>query len=391
MTALSFDGLRAEFPTCAECAYFYSGAQAPLAHAVRNANEEFLRDWRDLAWRMEFAQFDHFERAQHALGSIVSCDSSRVIPCEGTSHGLNIATSMVIGKWQRDCPSAPRNVVFHQRAHAAGSYPWLNAIRLGAAIEPRWAIPEAGESHLDAIKSRVDDETLAVVTTHVCFRTGERLDVVEVANAFPDRSWALIVDAAQSAGALPLKGEAAVCDFISLPSYKWLFGPPGVGFLVSRASWIEDPGPPAVGWCSVLPLTHRDPTRMIMREGAAAFRLGQPNHQGMAGAAAALELASHYPAEAIAARIRELTETFVECMEDLGIPVATPTHWNARAGIICLDMPNPDRLMEELHSEGIEVGVVPERLRVDIHAFNNASDLDRITTALEASVRRPRR
>jgi selenocysteine lyase/cysteine desulfurase len=50
----------------------------------------------------------------------------------------------------------------------------------------------------------------------------------------------LVVDAAQSAGVVPIDVAAAGVDFLSCPTFKWLYGPLGAGFLFvvkTSSSW----------------------------------------------------------------------------------------------------------------------------------------------------------
>jgi len=248
--------LRAHFPLLDRRAYFFAGAQAPLADDVRAVLEAFVDLWENKVWRMEETEWQAFDEVQRVLSSILECEASRIIPAEGTSHALNLATAMVLAAWRRDGQKRA-NVVIHHEAHPASSFPWLNATRSGATLEIRWSEPDPGEDLTRSLIEAIDEQTLAVVVTHVSHTSGSRVDVAGLARRFPDRPWSLMLDAAQSAGALRIAEEVALCDFVAFPSYKWLFGPPGVGFLVASTDWIDRVGPPLVGWASV-----RDPLRM---------------------------------------------------------------------------------------------------------------------------------
>ena len=123
------------------------------------------------------------------------------------------------------------------------------------------------------------------MTTHVSNWDGERLDLPELASRFPDRSFALIADAAQSAGALPLAEVVDVCDFVGMPAYKFMLGASGVGFLLVGERWLRDPGPPALGWAGMIDPLPIVPFSLDPAPTAAAFRLGIPNYLGLAGTA----------------------------------------------------------------------------------------------------------
>ena len=57
------------------------------------------------------------------------------------------------------------------------------------------------------------------------------IDLARVAPALRARGAALVVDATQSAGVLPLDVGALDPDFVVFPTYKWLLGPYGRAFL----------------------------------------------------------------------------------------------------------------------------------------------------------------
>jgi cysteine desulfurase/selenocysteine lyase len=378
-----WEDLRSHFPLLERRAYFFAGAQSPLAGEVRAAILDFLDLWEDRIWRFEQTEWRSFDDASRTLGAIVGCDPSRVIAAEGTSHALNLATAMVLADWARS-GSPARNVVLHDDSHPASSYAWLNAVRLGGALELRWPRREPGQAPDAAVASAIDENTLAVVTTHVSHVTGERLDALALARAFPQRSFALLLDAAQTAGALPLQEEVDACDFVAMPSYKWLFGPPGVGFLVAGAAWLEDVGPPFVGWASVKDVMAMDPARMDLSPGGTAFRLGIPNFIGMAGAAAGLAIWERAGGARIAERIEMLTDQLMTGIARLGHSSPTPSQWPRRAGVVTIDLPDAEAVMIDFLREGVEVGVEVGRLRVDPHAYNTVDEIDRLLDLLSA-------
>ena len=374
---------RGHFPLCECRAYFFAGAQAPLATEVRQATDDFLELWDERAWRFEPAGWDLLEASADLLGGLLGCDPGRVAPADSTSHAMGLATGMVLARWIRE-GRRPANVVLQHDSHPASTYPWINAQRLGAPVELRWAVTEDGRNAGDALAAAVDDQTLAVVVTHVSFRTGERVDIPALAGRFADRRFALMVDAAQSAGALDLSAETAVCDFIGMPAYKWLLGPPGVGFLVAGADWLDDVGPPFVGWASAREYSVMDSGHMELRTGGGSLRAGMPNFLGLAGAVAGLRLYAQAGPQPVEERIRELTDRLMTGLEMLGYGSPTPRDWASRAGVVLVDLPDAAATMSRLMDAGIEVGVEEGRLRVDPHAYNTEAEIDLLIEHLSA-------
>ena len=369
-----WEDLRSNFPLCERRVYLFAGAQAPLARSVRQAMEDFLDLWEDRVWRFELSEWSQFDESAVLLGEILGCDASRVIATEGTSHSMNVATSMVLAKWRAE-GAPPSNIVLHRESHPASSLAWVNAKRLGAPLELRWPTPGPEESDVDALVRAVDDRTIAVVLTHVSHLTGTRLDVAAFASRYPNRSFAILLDAAQSAGALPLVTEADVCDFIGLPAYKWLFGPPGVGWLVAKPMWIEEVGPPHAGWASAADVWAMDAQELELAKGGAGFRLGIPNFLGMAGARAALRISLDAGRDRIAERIRSLTDVLLTGITGSGYSTPTPVEWQRRAGVVCIEVADATTTVDKLLEEGIEIGYEVAYLRVDPHAYNTEDEI----------------
>ncbi|HEY5623646.1 MAG TPA: aminotransferase class V-fold PLP-dependent enzyme [Gammaproteobacteria bacterium] len=87
---------------------------------------------------------------------------------------------------------------------------------------------------LDSIASRITDRTRLFAFSATAFESGRRLPVREIAELARDTGVPTLLDAAQSAGAVPLDLGAAGVDFCALPMQKWLCGPEGIGALYVR-------------------------------------------------------------------------------------------------------------------------------------------------------------
>jgi selenocysteine lyase/cysteine desulfurase len=175
-----------------------------------------------------------------------------------------------------------------------------------------------------------------------------------------------------------------VCDFVGMPAYKFMLGVSGVGFLVVGERWLTDPGPPAPGWAGMnapLPIV---PFSLDLAPTAAAFRTGIPNYIGLAGTAAGVELLLEPGIERVGARIRELTEQIISRLDQVGLDITTPRQWDRRAGVLTVIHPDAPAAMEQLAALGVDVGVEGSEIRVDVHAYNDAGDIDRLIAGLSS-------
>ena len=82
-----------------------------------------------------------------------------------------------------------------------------------------------------AVAAIMKPNTKLVAITHASNVIGTVTPVKEVAAVAHAKGSALLLDAAQTAGALPIDVEALGLDLLACPGHKCLFGPQGTGFL----------------------------------------------------------------------------------------------------------------------------------------------------------------
>jgi selenocysteine lyase/cysteine desulfurase len=367
--------LRAEFPYLQDHVFAWSGGQVPIAVSVRAAIERVMAAWDDDPVALSQREWAVFDGARGEVAALFGCPAERVAACENTSHAMSIATAMVLARWQR-AGSPPANVVLHWDCHPASSYQWLVAARLHPSLSVRWASPGGHDDPVEALAASADEQTIAVVATHVAWRTGAALDLGALAARRAAASWALLIDAAQSAGAVPIGPYADGIDFIGFPGYKWMLGPPGIGYLVLGAGWMDEPSPVS-GWAAVkdfpVDLTEFKPLR-----GGPGVRYGMPSFIVLAGSQAAVRLINRAGIERIGARVADLAGALLSGLDDLGFDPVTPREASRRAGVCSVEVPDLDKAVAALAEH--RIATLPELnyIRLDLHAFNNDEDVTRI-------------
>ncbi len=86
-------------------------------------------------------------------------------------------------------------------------------------------VPRMLEEYARAITPR----TRIVAVSHVQWSTGQVMPLPELGRMVHARGGWLVVDAAQSAGQLPVAVDDLGADCYSAPGQKWLLGPSGTG------------------------------------------------------------------------------------------------------------------------------------------------------------------
>jgi L-cysteine/cystine lyase len=104
------------------------------------------------------------------------------------------------------------------------------ARRAGLEVD---VVPVGNGGDTDAIVERVagaaTERTRMIALSHVLWTTGAVMPVVEIADIARRLGAWLVVDAAQSVGAIPVGVEALGADVLGFSGQKWLCGPGGTG------------------------------------------------------------------------------------------------------------------------------------------------------------------
>jgi cysteine desulfurase family protein len=238
-----------------------------------------------------------------------SGDPARVIFTSGATHALNIVLKGLLKPGDR--------VVASSMEHNAVMRPLRTLEERGLVLN---VVPCATDGSLDVndISRAVDLNTRLVVIVHASNVAGTILPIAEVASIAHRAGALLLVDAAQTAGVLPIDMKAFGIDFLAFTGHKGLQGPPGIGGLVIGdhvdTSQIEPLLQGGTGSQSEL---EEQPEHLPDK-----FESGTPNIVGIAGLCAGVNWITDRGIEAIRAQEKELTSALVDGLSGIaGIKV----------------------------------------------------------------------
>jgi len=155
---------------------------------------------------------------------LFDCDLQQVVLTTSCTHGLNIAIRSLIRPGGR--------VVISGFEHNAVTRPLHNlGVRICVAGRKLFDWEDMLSRFEDALKKGAD----AAVFTHVSNVFGYILPVEQMAGLCRQYGVPFILDAAQSAGTLPVSLKKLEADFIATPGHKGLLGPQGTGLLLCAA------------------------------------------------------------------------------------------------------------------------------------------------------------
>ncbi len=179
-------------------------------------------------------------------------------------------------------------------------------------------------------------DTRAVICTHASNLTGNTLDLPRIAALAHSKGALLIVDASQTAGALPIDMSAMGIDVLCFTGHKALMGPQGTGGLCIRPG--VELRPFKRGGSGVHSYDPRQPMEYPTR-----LEAGTLNAHGLAGLSAALDYISVVGRESLYAREQARMRLFYEAVSVIdGVTVYGDFSQPFRAGIVSLNIRDLD-------------------------------------------------
>ena len=358
--------------TYLNCAYM-----SPQLRSVRAAGEAALAV-KAQPWRLKPEDFfTHSEALRGLFARLVGADADGVALVPSVSYGMAVAAAnLPVREGQRLLALAeefPSNL-----------YPWRElAQRSGGSV---FTVPRPEDGEWTRAVLRALDERTAVVAVPNCHWTdGTWVDLVKVGARAREVGAALVVDATQSLGALPLSVEEVRPDYLVSAGYKWLLGPYSQGFLYVAPQHREG-RPVELNWISRK--GSEDFARLIdyqeeFQAGARRFDVGErSNFMLVPMAAAALKQLQLWGIGSIQETLRELTRRIAQGAYSLGLEVAPEANRVGhlvglrRRGGYAPDVP------AKLAARNVFVSVRGDNLRVAPHLYNTESDVDRFFNAL---------
>jgi selenocysteine lyase/cysteine desulfurase len=253
--------------------------------------------------------------------------------------------------------------------------------RRGATIVHVPADPD-GTIPVERFEAAIDERTVLVAITHICFRNGARLDVAPIAAHAHDRGALLLLDAYQSVGSLPVDVRALDCDFLVAGALKYLLGSAGIAFFYCRRELVERFYPTATGWFADRDIFEMDIHDYSPASTARRFEAGTPPVPAIYAAIAGIELMREIGIETTERHVRGLTELLLDGLDELRAKVVTPGEWEQRGALTCVASTDAERLVATLDACGIVTSARNGNLRISPHCYNAADDIDAVLQAL---------
>jgi len=372
------DEFRGRFPIFRSRVYVNSCSQGALSTDVDEAIRAYLDSWHESGspWEMWVDQVERL-RARFAASIGAAADEIAVMP--SASAGINAVASALSFAGSRS------HVVIGDFEFPTMAQIWLAQERRGASIRRAHA-PSASPDTLpiEAYEAAIDERTLIVPATHVCFRNGHKTDIAALVRIAHERGAYVFLDDYQRTGSGPIDVHALGVDFMVTGCLKYLLAAAGIGFLYVRRDLIARFEPTVTGWFGrVNPFAFRIDA-LDWPAGANRFESGTPPVPNAYAALAALALLDRIGYDVVGGHVDHLAGLYASAAAEAGFVVRTPSAPARRGPLVVVQSVDGPALVEKLAVRGIIASCRGNGLRVAFHAYNTESDVDAVIRALVA-------
>ena len=337
---------------------------------------------------------DAYEGARDRVAQFINAPVREdIIFTRGTTESLNL----VAATWGAANLREGDIILLTELEHHSNLVPWqLLAQRTGARLKYIPVTGDDGLLDLSDLDARLDGAKILSLT-HVSNALGTINPVAEICAKARAAAVVTVIDAAQSAGHMPLDVQAIGCDFLALSGHK-LCGPTGIGALFARHE-LQEAMPPYQGGGEMISKVGFFETEYNVPPHK--FEAGTPNIAGAVGLRAALDCVDalgreniHAHDAALANYAREQLSTFD------GIRIFGPAE--ERGGLVSFVLKDVHALdlatMADQQGVAIRVGHhctqplheklgVPSTARASFYFYNTRTEVDRFIEVLRRVVK----
>lgn len=362
-----------------EVAYLNNGAFTPLPRPVREAGEAGVAT-KSTPWTMDPETIRlGAEEVRAAAARFIGATADDVAIVPSAAYGIaTAAANLSVGRGTR--------ILLIEGEFPSLALHWAELAYARGAVLDMVRRPADGD-WTAALIARISEPGLPPVDiaalTPLVWTDGSLIDLDAIVPALRAQGAAIVIDATQAAGVLPLDVARLGADYLVFPTYKWLLGPYTLAFLYAAPH--RQQGTPLEHYA----FNHEGGAEPFAgRAGpviasARRFDMGQRfNPVSLPMALAGMELLHDWGRAALAKRLRHTTDSLAEAAEASGLrPMPRAIRPPHLLGLRALDG-TATRIVAALAAEGVHVAERGGTIRVGAHIYNDEEDVARFASAL---------
>ena len=401
---VDWKAIREDFPILHEKAhgqpliYFDSAATSQKPRKVLEALQNYYehnnanvhRGLHELSSRATEA----YERSRRRVAEYLGAASpDEIVFTRGTTESINLVAQAWGGKFLREGDV----ILLTEMEHHSNLVPWqLLAERIGVRL--RFVpVRDDGTLALEQLSSLLTREVKLFAFTHVSNSLGTINSVADLCEEARNVGALTLIDAAQSAGHLPINVRELGCDFLAFSGHK-MCGPTGIGALYGRAEILSAIPPWHGGGEMIVSVTLE---RSAFKKAPHRFEAGTPNIAGAIGLEAAIDYIEQIGRPAIFEHDMQLAHYAMERLEELpGMRVLGPrAERGALVGFVMKSVhPHDLTTFADRYGLALRGGHhcnqplmrrfgLPGTTRASFYFYNTKEEIDRMIEILSQAVR----
>jgi selenocysteine lyase/cysteine desulfurase len=368
------EAIRAQFPIFKSKIFLNSCSQGALSEAVEASLLAHIRSWHEQGSPWD-RWMEEYENARTAFAHFIGAEQDEVAVVPSASAGINsVASALHFGK--------RRKIVMGEFEFPTMGQIWLAQRPRGAEVE--FLEAKNGRICAECYARAIDEQTLIVPVTQVCFMNGFRSDVASIVKEAHERGALVMLDGYQDCGTRPMDVKALGVDFYVTGALKYLLCPSGIAFLYVRRDLIRSLTPTVTGWFAqqnpfAFDVKHFEPASTARR-----FEAGSPPLPNVYCIPAALSLLEGVGYAAVAEHIQTLSRALIEGARNLEIKIKTPL--DSVGPLVVLRMKDAEAMVQKMAANNIVVSNRMDGLRVSFHLYNTFNDVGTVLDLLKQNV-----
>ncbi len=335
-----------------------------------------------------------YEAARARVAQYIGATSAdEIVFTRGTTESINLVAQAWGGKFVR----AGDVILLTEMEHHSNLVPWqILAERIGARL--RFVpVRDDGTLGLEQLDQLLTPEVKLFAFTHVSNSLGTINPVAELCAKARAVGAVTLVDAAQSAGHMPVNVVELGCDFFAFSGHK-MCAPTGSGALYGRAE-ILDATPPWHGGGEMIVSVTLE--KSSFKKPPHRFEAGTPNIAGAIGLAAAIDYLEGIGRSAIAEHDARLTSYALDRFVDLpGMRILGPSGERGAILGFVMEGVHPHDLTTFADQRGLALRGghhcnqplmrrfgLPGTTRASFYFYNTTAEIDRMIDILREAAR----
>jgi kynureninase len=370
--------IRKEFPILDRCVYLISNSLGAAPREALEALNQFYQLWAEegvVAWEKKW--WELARKVGNEISSFLGAgeDEVTMIPNATQAHWVVLSTKFIPEDRRRN------KIIMTSLDFPSEIYAITEIAKfMGWELEMVKSQGQPGVE-VDEILDKIDEKTLFVATSHVCYKSAYIQDIATISARAQQLGVLTLIDGYHGPGILPVDVKKLDVDFYVGGCLKWLCGGPGNAFLYTRPELASSLHPQLTGW-----LAHQNPflfaPKMEYAKGSYRFMAGTPPIPSHYTALPGLNIIKKIGISQIRNKSLRQTALIIRNVKERGFRLFTPEEDDLRGGAISIGLPHTFSVKQALVKRGVKVDFrkgleeEPDVIRVAPHFYTKDEEIE---------------